>query len=434
MVEDKYIGLALALGGTFLIGSSFIITKKGLNDAAAKNPDYSHSHQQQNGNRGASDDLSYLQNPIWWAGMITMVVGEVANFAAYTFAPAILVTPLGAMSVIIGAILASFLLDEKLGRLGICGCASCIIGSVVIVLHAPSDKEVETVDEILNYAARPAFLIYITAVALFSLYMIYRVVPTHGTKNPMVYLSICSLVGSVSVMAIKGFGVALKLTLSGNNQLTHISTYIFGGVVAGCIVVQMNYFNKALDTFSTNVVNPIYYVFFTTATIIASAILFSGFNTPGGVNTISLICGFLIIFMGVYLLNISREPEQPHHPTSLESGLMNPRMSMSGRLSMDLSEPGWGYSVVPPSSYAPDGSLRSAGHGRRSNLYRAQNSTLFSAFEEDGLALGHLPEEEESSEDERIATSQQPSRSLLGSKGRGDAPGGTHPTYQNIGR
>lgn len=47
------------------------------------------------------------------------------------------------------------------------------------------------------------FLAYITFVAVFSLYMIYRVVPTHGTRNPMVYLSICSLVGSVSVMAIK---------------------------------------------------------------------------------------------------------------------------------------------------------------------------------------------------------------------------------------
>jgi hypothetical protein len=33
-----------------------------------------------------------------------VVVGEVANFAAYTFAPAILVTPLGAMSVIIGCV------------------------------------------------------------------------------------------------------------------------------------------------------------------------------------------------------------------------------------------------------------------------------------------------------------------------------------------
>ncbi|KAK8847469.1 hypothetical protein IAR55_005327 [Kwoniella newhampshirensis] len=438
MVEDKYIGLALALGGTFLIGSSFIITKKGLNDAAKKSSgEYPHSHQRQSGGaRNASDDLAYLQNPIWWAGMITMVVGEVANFAAYTFAPAILVTPLGAMSVIIGAILASFLLDEKLGRLGVCGCASCIIGSIIIVLHAPSDKEVETVDEILSYAAKPAFLFYITFVAVFSLYMIYRVVPTHGQRNPMVYLSICSLVGSVSVMAIKGFGVALKLTFAGNNQLTHVSTYVFGIVVVGCIVVQMNYFNKALDTFSTNVVNPIYYVFFTTATIIASAILFSGFNTPGTVNTVSLICGFLIIFMGVFLLNISREPEAPHHASSLESGLMNPRMSMSGRISVDSNGPGsWNYGAVPNAIYAPDGP-NSSSHGRRSSIYRAQNSTLFNAFEEEGVPLGQLPEEDESSDDgdARSQQVQGPGRSLIGKKTRDEVAGGRHPAYQDSGR
>lgn len=98
---------------------------------------------------------NYLQSPIWWMGITTMVIGEVCNFAAYTFAPAILVTPLGALSVIIGAILASILLDERLGRLGVCGCAACLIGSVVIILHAPADKDVQTVDEILDYASQP---------------------------------------------------------------------------------------------------------------------------------------------------------------------------------------------------------------------------------------------------------------------------------------
>ncbi|GFZ47806.1 hypothetical protein JCM24511_05553 [Saitozyma sp. JCM 24511] len=437
MVEEKYIGLGLALGGTFMIGSSFIITKKGLNDAANRPADYPHSHQRTNQTaRTASEDFAYLQNPIWWAGMVTMIVGEVANFAAYTFAPAILVTPLGAMSVIIGAILASFLLDEKLGRLGVCGCASCIIGSVVIVLHAPSDKEVETVDEILSYAATPAFLAYLLFCFVTCTYLIYRVVPTHGTKTPLVYLTICSLAGSVSVMAIKGFGVALKLTIAGNNQLTHISTYVFGVVVVSCILIQMNYFNKALDTFSTNVVNPIYYVFFTTATIIASAILFQGFNTTGGVNTISLICGFLIIFMGVYLLNISRQPEKPHHATSLEAGLMNPRMSMSGRLSMDSQGHGqgvWNYGQLPThSTYAPDGSLNSAGHGRRSSIYRAQNSTLFSAFEEEGVALTDLPEEEESDGEERRQPQSQggaQGRSLVGKRRDEEEQGGRHPAY-----
>lgn len=96
------------------------------------------------------------------------------------------------------------------------------------------------------------FLLFVFAVTVFSLVMIYAVVPKYGRTNPSVYISICSLVGSVSVMAIKGFGVALKLTFEGNNQFLRPSTYVFGFVTVFCIVVQMNYYNKALDTFSVN--------------------------------------------------------------------------------------------------------------------------------------------------------------------------------------
>lgn len=84
-----------------------------------------------------------------------MVLGEICNFAAYAFAPAILVTPLGALSVLIGAILGSYFLNELLGILGKLGSAICLIGAVIIVLHAPPDKEISTIDEILNYAIQP---------------------------------------------------------------------------------------------------------------------------------------------------------------------------------------------------------------------------------------------------------------------------------------
>lgn len=96
-------------------------------------------------------------------------------------------------------------------------------------------------------------MLYCLTVFIFSMIMIFNVVPRYGRSTPLVYISICSLIGSVSVMAIKGFGVAVKLTMGGNNQFTHPSTYVFGIVVISCIIVQMNYFNKALDTFSTNV-------------------------------------------------------------------------------------------------------------------------------------------------------------------------------------
>lgn len=85
-----------------------------------------------------------------------------------------MVTPLGALSVLIGyvlihsfhpvnpahsAVLASFLLNEELGHLGRLGCTLSLIGSLIIVLNAPEDKKLETVDEILVYAMHPGAFI-----------------------------------------------------------------------------------------------------------------------------------------------------------------------------------------------------------------------------------------------------------------------------------
>ncbi|KAF8920650.1 magnesium transporter NIPA-domain-containing protein [Mucidula mucida] len=381
MVDDKWIGLALAVSGSAAIGASSIITKKGLNASA----DASY------GGAAASDNMNYLKNPVWWAGMTTLVLGETANFLAYIFAPPILVTPLGALSVLIGAILASFLLKERLGHLGRVGCALALIGSLIIVLHAPEDKPVETVDEILEYAVHPGFLLYVFTVLVVSLVMIYIVVPVYGRTNPTVYISICSLVGSVSVMSIKGFGVAVKLTFSGNNQFLRPSTYVFGVVTILCIVVQMNYYNKSLDTFSVNIVNPMYYVGFSSATIVASLILFQGFNTTDATNTISLIAGFVVIFLGVHILNLSRDSnaalelngytappaEDDFIPTHRTRG------SLTGRLSIDE----WHGIVEAPET------PRTANGGRRYH-----STTLFDGTEHVGLS--QLREEDEETEDD----------------------------------
>lgn len=128
----------------------------------------------------------------------------------------------------------------------------CLLGSVVIVLHAPPDKPVEKIDVLLGYAMKAPFLLYCLVVAIFSTVMIYRVAPVYGKKNPLIFISICSTVGSVSVMSVKAFGIAVKLTLQGNNQFVHASTYVFAIVTGFCILTQMNYFNKALNSFSTS--------------------------------------------------------------------------------------------------------------------------------------------------------------------------------------
>lgn len=44
---------------------------------------------------------------------------------------------------------------------------------------------------------------------------------------------------------------------------------------------------------------------FTTSTIFASFLLFRGFNTNGAAPAVSLLGGFVVIFLGVYLLNMN---------------------------------------------------------------------------------------------------------------------------------
>lgn len=177
-----------------------------------------------------------------------------------------------------------------------------LFSQVSIVQWIPTDR--------INAFA--GFLLYCTIAISISLIMIYKVGPIYGKKNPLVYISVCSTTGSISVMSIKAFGIALKLTFGGNNQFSHPSTYAFMIVSTICILTQMNYLNKALSQFPTSIVNPLYYVTFTTATLCASFILFKGFNTTDAVNTLSLLCGFLVIFSGVYLLNLSRADPDGH--------------------------------------------------------------------------------------------------------------------------
>ncbi|KAJ5091288.1 DUF803-domain-containing protein, partial [Penicillium alfredii] len=416
---NRYVGLLLAIGSTMLIANvirrlQFCYYEKGpsflgcptWSDATQLTRHWAHSMEETRHKIGSADGFmqglmhaseqhgfegegfSYLRSPIWWTGVIMLGVGEVANFAAYAFAPAILVTPLGALSVLIGAVLGSYFLNERLGTLGKLGCAMCLLGSVVIVLHAPPDKAVETVNEILGYAVQPGFLFYCLAVAIFSTVMIYRIAPLYGKKNPLIYISICSTVGSVSVMSMKAFGIAVKLTFNGHNQFVHASTYVFAIVTGFCILTQMNYFNKALNQFSTSLVNPLYYVTFTTATLCASFILFKGFNTTDAVNTISLLCGFLIIFTGVYLLNLSRhDPDGRHQasakfdddgvPTDAVSSFQT-RRSMQSRRSTD------------PHRRSSSSIAFLNGHGDREGLIHS-----YDVENNQGIGLAELSEESE---------------------------------------
>lgn len=294
---DFYKGLGLAISSSGFIGASFIIKKKALIRL-----------QRCGALRASSGGFGYLKEWMWWGGLLSMGIGEAANFAAYAFAPASLVTPLGALSVLVSAILASKYLNEKLNLLGKIGCFLCILGSMVLILHSPKEEEINSLAELLDKVKSPGYITYILVVIIYNLLIIFHCGPVRGKQNIIIYISLCASVGSLTVMSCKGLGLALKETINGyNNAFSNWLTWALLFSVIICISVQMNYLNKSLDLFETTIVTPIYYVFFTTLVIIASAILFREWENMSAEDTLGSLCGFFTIIIAIFLLNAFKE-------------------------------------------------------------------------------------------------------------------------------
>lgn len=234
----KIIGIILAVASGLFIGVSFVLKKVGLLRANTKY------------NEEAGEGYGYLRNLYWWGGMTLMVIGEICNFVAYAFTDAILVTPLGALSVVITTILSAIFLKERLSFVGKLGCAICILGSVIIPLNAPDQSAVADIQEMQRYVIAPGFLSYAGVVCLGSAFTAWWVAPRYGKRSMLVYLSICSLVGGLSVVCTQGLGSAILAQINGEPQFNRWFTYVLLVFVIGTLLTEIIYLNVSSPSLS----------------------------------------------------------------------------------------------------------------------------------------------------------------------------------------
>ncbi|KAK1261795.1 hypothetical protein QJS04_geneDACA001144 [Acorus gramineus] len=295
-VSNNTRGLVLAIVSSAFIGASFILKKKGLKRAGAT---------------GARAGMSNF--PFFWDlnlhCIYIVILGEAANFVAYVFAPAVLVTPLGALSIIISAVLAHFMLKERLQKMGVLGCISCIVGSVVIVIHAPQEQSPKSVLQIWNLATQPAFLIYAAATLSIVLALVLHFEPRYGQSNILVYLGICSLMGSLTVVSIKAVGIAIKLTFEGTSQVAYPQTWFFVSVAVICVVTQLNYLNKVSILFSNVFVSSLFVKSCLMNNKISKQICLHDWSGQNVSSIASELCGFITVLSGTILLHSTREQE-----------------------------------------------------------------------------------------------------------------------------
>ncbi|XP_042214785.1 magnesium transporter NIPA2-like [Homarus americanus] len=308
---DTFIGLVLAFSSCLFIGISVILKKLALRDIETRG-----------GTRAVDGGYGYLRLPKWWLGISLMGLGELTNFVAYIFAPAILVTPLGVFSIVWTATLSPYFLKERLGMLGKLGCVLVLVGCVVVTLCGPKDREIASMDELQSQLLHPGFLVYAGLVVFVSgLFM--ALVPRYGHRYVMFYITICSCFGSLSVMFCKGVGLALKQTIGGINEFTNWATWVCLVALIVCLLIETIYMQRALDLFNSSVFMSINYVLFTSLVIVASSILYTELREIGVKNIILTLLGFVVNIVALFLLHLDKEENTPP-PTDEERNDVQP--------------------------------------------------------------------------------------------------------------
>lgn len=229
----KAVGLSLAVASGLFIGTSFVLKKTGLLKANVK-------YQEE-----AGEGYGYLKNAFWWSGMTLMIIGEICNFVAYSFVDAILVTPLGVLSVVVCTILSAIFLKERLSFVGKVGCLMCILGSIIIVLNAPEHSAVANIQEMQHFVIAPGFLSFAGVIIVGCVFIALWAGPRYGKKSMLVYLSICSLIGGLSVVATQGLGSAVVAQIKGGEgpQFKQWFLYVLFVFVIVTLVTEIIYLN-----------------------------------------------------------------------------------------------------------------------------------------------------------------------------------------------
>lgn len=234
------------------------------------------------------------------------------------------------------AVSSSYFLNERLNIHGKVGCLLSILGSTVMVIHAPQEEEVASLSVMAEKLRDPGrsspflerghslslktfgwihhcrtfpsgFIVFAVCVLGSSLLLIFAVAPRFGQKNVLVYILICSVVGSLSVSCVKGLGIGIKELFAGSAVLKDPLFWSLVICLVICVSVQINYLNKALDIFNTSIVTPIYYVFFTTSVMACSAILFKEWQNMSVDGIVGTISGFFTIILGIFLLHAFKD-------------------------------------------------------------------------------------------------------------------------------
>ncbi|XP_064410493.1 NIPA-like protein 2 [Latimeria chalumnae] len=243
----------------------------------------------------------YYKSKLWWCGLLLMGIGELGNFAAYGFAPATLVAPLGCVCVIGSAVISVVFLKEIMQSSDVLGVTLTILGTYILVTFAPKIPQEITALKVHTYCVSWQFLIYVIIEIIIFCILLY-LYAKKSVKNIVLLLTLVALLASLTVISVKAVSGMINLSAKGKMQLQHPIFYVMLVIMIATCCFQVKFLNQAMQLYNATEVVPINFVFFTASAIIAGVIFYQEFYGAALLNIFMFLFGCMLSFLGVFLI------------------------------------------------------------------------------------------------------------------------------------
>lgn len=271
----------------------------------------------------------YVAQPIWIAGFLIFLVGQILNMLSLGYASQPLVATVSSFQLVTNAVFAHLLFNERFSRMDLIATIIILCGSLGAVLSIPDPLSPNyTVRDLQRLSWAPSFIGWLAFVVslivgilvvlkisarissckrcrMRALQNLVRLV----TDNLVfMYALLAAALGSVVQLLAKGTMQLLRLTFDGETQLEFVSTWVLIGCLLLCAITNVHFLNLALREADSLTVIPTYFVLNTALTVVGGLIFFETYHQFSLRSFALFIASVLVTLCGVLVITKEQLP------------------------------------------------------------------------------------------------------------------------------
>jgi len=274
-------------------------------------------------------------------GIFLLFIESIFDLASFGFAPASILSCMGAMTLVFNMMLAPVLCGETVSKRDVAVNGIVFVGTILSVWFGPHATPDYTLPELMQLFLTRRFVVYAIILLTWIGCLLYTWWALQDLENPkgrfrkmsrlsrtrllrFAYPALAGSIGGNTAVYAKASIEMVKTTIKGSNQFVYVGTYCLITLMVVCVLAQLKFLNGGLKRYESLYVVPVYQVFWIGCGVLGALFYFNEVATISARDLGMFALGAIIAVFGILLHSTRQAPQDSTiGPEDLESNMID---------------------------------------------------------------------------------------------------------------